>query len=128
MDADGDEELSFSDFFSSLLPYFIYGDLRQPPTTNELASKAILKKQKSDKNHRKTLNIQVKRNKSASATQRRKPPVGEPGFWEKNRRLLDDDEGFLQEEDYVGLRDAMDINGLSQKTAHQMRGEISEEK
>jgi Ca2+-binding EF-hand superfamily protein len=28
MDADGDEELSFSDFFSSLLPYFIFGDLR----------------------------------------------------------------------------------------------------
>lgn len=28
MDADGDEELSFSDFFAGLLPYFIYGDLR----------------------------------------------------------------------------------------------------
>jgi hypothetical protein len=28
MDTDGDEELSFSDFFSSLLPYFIFGDLR----------------------------------------------------------------------------------------------------
>jgi Ca2+-binding EF-hand superfamily protein len=37
MDADGDEELSFSDFFTSLLPYFIFGDLKQPPTTNELA-------------------------------------------------------------------------------------------
>jgi hypothetical protein len=28
MDADGDDELSFSDFFSGLLPYFIYGDLK----------------------------------------------------------------------------------------------------
>lgn len=28
MDADGDEELSFSDFFACLLPYFIYGDLK----------------------------------------------------------------------------------------------------
>lgn len=28
VDADGDEELSFSDFFAGLLPYFIYGDLR----------------------------------------------------------------------------------------------------
>ena len=27
MDADGDEEISFSDYFSALLPYFIYGDL-----------------------------------------------------------------------------------------------------
>lgn len=34
MDSDGDEELSFSDFFSSLLPYFIYGDLRKNPTLN----------------------------------------------------------------------------------------------
>ena len=27
MDADDDNELSFSDFFQSLLPYFIYGDI-----------------------------------------------------------------------------------------------------
>ena len=26
MDADGDDEVSFSDFFSSLLPYFIFHD------------------------------------------------------------------------------------------------------
>ena len=27
MDADGDEEISFSDYFTCLLPYFIYGEL-----------------------------------------------------------------------------------------------------
>ena len=27
MDADGDEEVSFSDYFTTLLPYFIYGDI-----------------------------------------------------------------------------------------------------
>jgi len=27
MDADGDEEISFSDYFTTLLPYFIYGDI-----------------------------------------------------------------------------------------------------
>jgi len=32
MDTDGDDELSFSDFFSSLLPYFIYGDLKSEPS------------------------------------------------------------------------------------------------
>jgi hypothetical protein len=28
MDSDGDNELSFADFFSGLLPYFIYGELQ----------------------------------------------------------------------------------------------------
>ena len=27
MDFDNDEEVSFSDYFQALLPYFIYGDL-----------------------------------------------------------------------------------------------------
>ena len=27
MDANGDGEISFSDYFTSMLPYFIYGDL-----------------------------------------------------------------------------------------------------
>ena len=35
MDADGDEELSFSDFFAALLPYFIYGELKEKPTRNQ---------------------------------------------------------------------------------------------
>ena len=29
MDANGDEEISFSDYFTTLLPYFIYGDLQK---------------------------------------------------------------------------------------------------
>ena len=46
MDADGDEELSFSDFFSSLLPYFIYGDLKNNPTVNQMAGQAIKKRER----------------------------------------------------------------------------------
>jgi hypothetical protein len=34
MDADGDEEISFSDYFTTLLPYFIYGDTQKNPTMN----------------------------------------------------------------------------------------------
>ncbi len=32
MDFDGDDEISFSDFFSTLLPYFIYGETKVSPT------------------------------------------------------------------------------------------------
>ena len=39
MDSDGDDELSFSDFFGSLLPYFIYGDLKNEPSHNDLEKK-----------------------------------------------------------------------------------------
>jgi hypothetical protein len=39
MDADDDNELSFSDFFQSLLPYFIYGDIQNEKTTNDLIHK-----------------------------------------------------------------------------------------
>lgn len=99
MDADGDEELSFSDFFSSLLPYFIFGDLRQPPTTNQLVEKVAEKKQKVDEKHMRLLNIKVKRAKSSSAAQRRKPPNGQESFWETNRRLLAD-EDILNDADY----------------------------
>lgn len=76
MDADGDEELSFSDFFTSLLPYFIFGDLKQPPTTNQLAEKVIKRKDSVDKRHIKILNVSVKRAQSFSAAQRQKPPHG----------------------------------------------------
>mmetsp|Transcript_31417 Transcript_31417/g.39005 ORF Transcript_31417/g.39005 Transcript_31417/m.39005 type:complete len:80 (+) Transcript_31417:822-1061(+) len=34
MDANGDEEISFSDYFTTLLPYFIYGDLQKRQTLN----------------------------------------------------------------------------------------------
>jgi len=39
MDADDDNELSFSDFFQSLLPYFIYGDIQNEKITNDLIKK-----------------------------------------------------------------------------------------
>ena len=67
MDSDGDEELSFSDFFSSLLPYFIYGDLKENPTRNELAGNAMRNRQKSVNNKRKSINVVMSRAKSASA-------------------------------------------------------------
>lgn len=41
VDADGDEEVSFSDFFASLLPYFIYGELKTNLMPNEKAAKNI---------------------------------------------------------------------------------------
>ena len=34
MDIDHDGEVSFSDFFQSMLPYFIYGDLKSLNTRN----------------------------------------------------------------------------------------------
>jgi hypothetical protein len=34
LDADGDDEISFSDFFQGLLPYFIYGNVNNEKTTN----------------------------------------------------------------------------------------------
>jgi len=37
MDLDHDGEVSFSDFFASLLPYFIYGNLKSMNTKNPLA-------------------------------------------------------------------------------------------
>ena len=76
MDSDGDEELSFSDFFSSLLPYFIYGELKEKPTKNQIIGSAIRKRHKSVNSKRKSINIVLSRNKSVSAAQRRKPPSG----------------------------------------------------
>lgn len=38
LDIDGDGEVSFSDFFSALLPYFIYGDLKALNIKNPLAA------------------------------------------------------------------------------------------
>ena len=40
MDIDHDGEVSFSDFFQSMLPYFIYGDLKSLNTRNPLAQKS----------------------------------------------------------------------------------------
>lgn len=40
LDNDHDGEVSFSDFFGSLLPYFIYGDLKSLNQRNPLAVEA----------------------------------------------------------------------------------------
>jgi len=37
LDNDHDGEVSFSDFFNSMLPYFIYGDLKSLNVKNPLA-------------------------------------------------------------------------------------------
>ena len=41
MDTDGDDEVSFSDFFSSLLPYFIFNDPQALLTLDKQVDKAI---------------------------------------------------------------------------------------
>ena len=41
MDSDGDDEVSFSDFFSSLLPYFIFNDPQALLTLDKQVDKAI---------------------------------------------------------------------------------------
>ena len=56
MDADGDEEISFSDYFTTLLPYFIYGDLQKRPTMNQMVGKALRSKTKNKDNKVKKLN------------------------------------------------------------------------
>ena len=84
MDADGDEELSFSDFFAALLPYFIYGELKEKPTRNQQAQQVVKARQKSVNSKRKTINVVMARAKSASAAQRRKPPSGQPNLWQQN--------------------------------------------
>ena len=56
MDADGDEAISFSDYFTTLLPYFIYGDLQKRPTMNQVVGKALRDKQKQQKSRVTKLN------------------------------------------------------------------------
>lgn len=97
MDADGDESLSFSDFFSTLLPYFIYGDLRIEPTANQLAEKEAKSRARSQETTRRNLN----RNRSKNS--QRKGPLNGPRFASRNRELLLDKED-LNEENYFGLR------------------------
>jgi Ca2+-binding EF-hand superfamily protein len=40
LDIDNDGEVSFSDFFSAMLPYFIYGNLKALNIRNPLAEKS----------------------------------------------------------------------------------------
>ena len=75
----------------------------------------IEKKNQVDKKHMKILNITVKRAKSSSAAQRRKPPQGKKSFWETNQRLLVDNE-ILKESDYQGLRNMRALRGISTET------------
>ena len=56
MDADGDEEVSFSDYFTTLLPYFIYGDIQKGPSMNQMVGKAIKTRMKSQNNKVRKLN------------------------------------------------------------------------
>ena len=67
LDADGDDELSFSDFFQGLLPYFIYGDLKTEKTADQKRRSEKKQRVKSENRH---ITIQVNnRAKSAKARQ-----------------------------------------------------------
>ena len=113
MDADGDEEISFSDYFTTLLPYFIYGDLQKRPTMNQLVGKALRSKTKNKENKVKKLNKQT-RAVSASAGQRRKPSYGHQNFFQKNNSLIQ--ESDLDEDEYLELRAS-----ASKGNKHQMK-------
>ena len=80
MDANGDEEISFSDYFTTMLPYFIYGDLEKTPTMNEAVDKELKNKNKAQNSKVRNLNKQS-RAVSASVAQRRKPSYGQPNFF-----------------------------------------------
>jgi len=80
MDANGDEEISFSDYFTTMLPYFIYGDLQKPLTMNEVVGRELKSKTKARNSKVRNLNAQS-RAVSASAAQRRKPSYGQPNFF-----------------------------------------------
>jgi hypothetical protein len=56
MDSDGDDELSFADFFSGLLPYFIYGDLKAQGSSQNEMEKSLLKSRRKSEN-KQLLNI-----------------------------------------------------------------------
>ncbi len=97
LDADGDDEISFSDFFQGLLPYFIYGDVRQEKTPNANARKAERKRVRSE-NKQQLLTINVSRKTksakpSASGAAARKAPPQESQIAKS-----------LEEPGFVGLR------------------------
>ena len=56
VDCDGDEMISFQDFFSSLLPYFVYGDFRPEPNAFEQKENENKNLKKKLNKHRKVLN------------------------------------------------------------------------
>lgn len=89
LDADGDDELSFSDFFAGLLPYFIYGDLKGEMQANMMAAK--FSKRKSSKY---ASSLHGNRNKSANIAARRKPS----NMFQRNQEVRNDD----FEDDFLG--------------------------
>lgn len=42
LDMDGDDEVSFSDYFTAMLPYFIYGDMQKRRNANNARAKTII--------------------------------------------------------------------------------------
>ena len=60
VDADGDEELSFQDFFSTLLPYFVFGDFKVKPLASAVAEKENKMKQRNLDRHRSAVNKHLK--------------------------------------------------------------------
>ena len=98
LDHDQDGEVSFSDFFGSLLPYFIYGNLKSSSQRNPLAVQAS----KRDTLRNKLNEIQIK-TKSPLVTQERlkvrakSAKLGrtsvQRGFFGRHQDLLVYDEG-----------------------------------
>lgn len=117
MDADGDEELSFSDFFSSLLPYFIYGDLRDELTPNLIANKISKQNLKKDRKAIPSFNtVAGPRAKSASATNRRKPLPGKPNFFQQNAAIFKNHEDYMKEalacDEVNNFRTSQNLQGM----------------
>ena len=95
MDADGDDELSFSDFFTSLLPYFIYGDLKGQVQATKFSKRSKSKGQSS---------LHGNRVKSAAAS-RSKPQ----NYFSKNTQYNEDFEDDFLGENIQGLRNSQDL-------------------
>ena len=68
MDADGDDELSFADFFSGLLPYFINCEAK----TEALVSESKRKKSKAES--RSIFNIHIPRPNTANCLEIKPDP------------------------------------------------------
>ena len=106
MDANGDEEISFSDYFTTLLPYFIYGDLQKQPTMNQVVGREIKQKQRDQKSKVRSIN-KANRAVSASAAQRRKPSYGQPNFFQQNSQLIENEQELSQDE-FLHIRNNME--------------------
>jgi hypothetical protein len=72
MDSDGDDEISFSDLFTNLLPYLIYGETKQAPTNNELASRS--RKHRNNSENKSLLNIKMDNGRPISNKLKQRSP------------------------------------------------------